>query len=105
MFNEDIILDEAAFDKAVKDFDGLTTRLGDLSDRIDDMLELIATGLDTPAGRKFISSCQENLKKPMKDMKVVLGHIATSLKEAKTSYAVVFTEYDELNKMIDQVND
>lgn len=105
MFNEDIILDEEAFDKAVKDFNGLTTRLGDLSDRIDDMLELIATGLDTPAGRKFISSCQENLKKPMKDMKLVLGHIANSLKDAKTSYAVIFTEYDELNKMIDQVND
>lgn len=104
MFNDDIILDEEAFDKAVKDFDNLTTRLGNLSDRIDDMLELIAAGLDTPTGRKLISSCQENVKKPMSDMKLVLGHIADSLKEAKTSYAIVFTEYDELNKMIDQVN-
>ena len=103
MFEKDIVLDEEAFAAAIKDYDALKTRLEKLRGDIEKMLELLQTGFNTPAGRKFVSSCKTNLFTPLNDQARVLEHISTTLAECKSSYAVVFTKYKELNKAIEDV--
>ena len=103
MFNKDIVLDEEAFTRAVKDFEALGKQLETLRKEIETMLGLVEKGFNTPMGKKFVNSCKTNLFKPMDDQKLVLAHIAGTLKECKESYATVFAAYEELNRKINQV--
>lgn len=104
VFGEDIILDESAFDTAIQDFDALGMQLKKLKTDIEDMLNDLKKGFDTPAGRKFIASCEKNLSKPMEAQELVLKHISTTLSESKQAYESVFREYETLQTAINQVN-
>lgn len=105
MFNKDILLNDEAFDKAVEDFKALSVSLQELRGKVESMMKTLETGFNTPAGRKFIRSCQDNLFQPLDDQKLVLEHICESLESVKDTYAPVFTEYDELTKSINRVED
>lgn len=104
VFGEDIVLDEAAFDKAVADFAALSDQLQTLRNEIEEMLTALKAGFDTPAGRKFLGSCEKNLYEPMDAQKLVLDHISQSLQESKQAYASVFREYEALQAAINSVN-
>lgn len=102
-FREDIILDEEAFDVAISDFAALGTQLQQLRSDIEDMLNILKAGFNTPAGVKFINSCENNLFKPLDAQKLVIEHIANSLSESKQAYESVFREYESLQNAINQV--
>ena len=104
MFGEDIVLDEEAFTTAVQKFDELSVKLEKLRTDIEDMLNILKPGFDTPAGRKLVSACEEQLFEPMKAQKQVLDHISSTLKQSKKSYASVFQAYEELQATINQAN-
>ena len=98
--SKDIILDDAAFEKASKDLSELSVELDDLRKSIEDKLGVLKTGFDTPAGRKFIQSCEENLLTPIDQQKLALEHISSNLSQAKDKYAAVFSEYETLNNTL-----
>lgn len=100
LFNDDIVLDEEAFQKASDDFAALSTRLQNLDKEIEEMLTTLQKGFDTPAGRKFVDSCRKNLRQPMDDQRIVLEHISETLLEVRQMYAAVFSEYDAINTAI-----
>ncbi len=100
LFNDDIILDEAAFQNAAQRLEELSIRLQNLDNDIEDMLTTLQKGFDTAAGRKFVESCRQNLNQPMKDQKLVLDHISQTLAEVRAKYAVVFSEYQALNAAV-----
>lgn len=104
LLNEDIIIDEAAFNTAVNEFLELSGKLQSLKSEIDDMLNDLKAGFDTPAGRKFLSACDTNLKKPLDDQKLVIQHVSDTLKEVRSAYQPVFQEYESLQSAIKQVN-
>ena len=96
----DVVLDDAAFEKAIADFSDLAVQLQSLRDDIVDLLDVLKKGFDTPAGRKIIRSCEDNLLQPLDKQKLVIDHISTTLNDVKTAYATVFTEYGTLNTTI-----
>lgn len=100
VFRYDIVLDQEAFNKAISDFSALSTRLENLRADVEDILETLETGFDTPAGRKFIKSCKSNLVNPLNDQKLVIDHIYESLTESQKAYESVFSEYQDLNSTI-----
>ncbi len=104
IFNEDIVLDEEAFNKAAADFTALGGQLQKLRSDIEDMLNVLKTGFNTPAGVKFINSCEANLFAPLDDQKLVIDHISKTLEESKQAYESVFREYESLQAAINQVN-
>lgn len=104
VFGEDIVLDQEAFDKAISDFAALGVQLNKLRSDIEEMLNELKAGFDTPAGAKLINSCEENLFKPLDDQKLVLDHISKSLSDSKRLYESVFNEYESLQAAINQVN-
>ena len=99
-FGTDILLDESAFQTATSDFSALSTRLQNLRTTIENMLNTLQAGFDTPAGTKFINSCKNNLLAPLSDQKLVIAHISENLAIARQSYASVFTEYQQVNAAI-----
>ena len=102
LFNKDIVLDEEAFDAAVEDFAELGTQLRKLRVDIEAMLELLESGFDTPAGRKFVRSCKDNLLTPLDEQKAVLEHISETLRQSRRKYSTVFTAYASLQTSICQ---
>lgn len=104
VFSEDLILDEAAFDQAVADFAELGVQLSKLRQEIESMLTTLKVGFDTPAGRKFISSCEKNLFAPLDAQKLVLDHISETLSESRQAYESVFREYEALQAEIEKAN-
>lgn len=104
VFGEDIILDEEAFDTAIKDFAALGTQLQRLRIDIEEMLSVLKSGFNTPAGVKFINSCENNLFKPLDAQKLVIDHISKSLSESKQTYESIFREYESLQTAINQVD-
>lgn len=104
ILKEDIVLDEEAFNRAAADLTALSRRLQNLDAEIEDMLQTLQKGFDTPAGRKFVEACRNNLRQPMNDQKVVLEHISQTLSEVSTMYAKVFNEYESLNAALKAYN-
>lgn len=102
VFSQDMILDQDAFDAAATDFENLGIRLENLRGEIDEMLRTLKDGFNTPAGNKFISSCEKSLLKPLEDQKLVLEHISQTLSESKNAYSTVFQAYDALQTTIRQ---
>ena len=94
---DDIVLDEEAFDKAINDFADLAIKLQSLRSDIDELLMILKQGFDTPAGRKFIGSCETCLLEPLERQKLVIEHVSATLKDVKGTYSPVFTEYKNLN--------
>lgn len=104
IFGKDIILDEAAFTQAADDFRTLSGQLQELRGKIEDMMETLKAGFDTPAGVKFINSCEANLFTPLDAQKLVIDHISETLLLSKQSYDSVFQQYESLQSAINQVN-
>ena len=104
ILGEDIVLDEEAFQTAAADFQNLSRQLQQLRTDIEDMLTVLKAGFDTPAGVKFINSCEANLFRPLDAQKLVIDHISSSLNESKQAYESVFREYEALQAAINQVN-
>jgi uncharacterized protein YukE len=96
----DIIIDEEAFNTAVNDMSSLEQKLQTLRNDTEDMINTLKTGWDTPAGRKFVASCEKNLYKPLDDQKLVLNHISKTLNDSRTAYQSVFSEYQDLQNTI-----
>ena len=103
-FLQDIVLDEEAFDKAIEDFATLSGQLQQLRVDIEEAIEGLKSGFNTPAGVKFINSCEENLYEPLEAQELVLDHISSTLLESKQAYSTVFTEYENLKNAINNVN-
>ena len=99
-FQEDIVIDQDAFNKASTDLQALSTRLNNFKSDVEDMLLELQKGFDTPAGRKFIESCRMNLGAPIADQMLVLQHISDTLNQVIVEYNKVFTSYDEMNNAI-----
>ena len=104
VFGEDIVLDEAAFNTAISDFAALGDRLEQLRADVEDMLNILKAGFDTPAGTKFIDSCEKNLFQPLDAQRLVLDYISKSLSESKKAYESVFREYEALQTAINRVS-
>ncbi|RHQ57359.1 hypothetical protein DWY36_12885 [Firmicutes bacterium AF25-13AC] len=102
IFKKDIVLDEEAFQTAGNEFKTLSADMESLKAEVDEMLQLIKIGFDTPAGAKFIQSCQTTLIKPLEDQRLVITHISDTLTDAKKQYASVFQEYEQLNQSINK---
>ncbi len=97
---KDILLDQEAFQQAITKFGDLSIQVQDLRKEIEEMLSTLQKGFDTPAGRKFIQSCQGNLLEPLDRQKAVIDHISETLGQANTAYESVFSEYEQLNGTI-----
>lgn len=100
LLGKDIVLDQEAFTQASSKLHDLAEKLQTLRNDVENMLKEIKQGFDTPAGRKFINSCEANLIKPLEDQKVVIDHVADTLNECMDKYKSVFEGYRELNKKI-----
>ena len=103
MFTKDILLDQDKFKTAADQFEILSKDMSDLRSDIDRLLDELATGFDTPAGRKFISSCKSNLLQPMDDQADVILHVSENLRQVRMKYESVFTEFTELNNAIKSI--
>lgn len=97
---KNVVLDEEAFTAAIAEFEALSEKIRQLNSDVGWMLEILKEGFDTPAGVKFINSCEENLKKPLDGQRRVVRHISATLKEAKESYSSVLNEYESLQTAI-----
>jgi len=103
IFSQDIVLDEEAFDRAIEDFAALGEQLKQLRTEIESALDGLKNGFNTPAGVKFINSCEKNLYKPLDAQKLVLDHISSTLSESKQAYSSIFEEYESLKVAINNV--
>lgn len=99
----DILLDENAFDTAAGEMATLSKDMKALKTDIDNLLKELKTGFDTPAGEKFLKSCEDGLLKALEDQANVIEHVSENLKTARRSYQSVFEEYKNLNRMISQI--
>lgn len=96
----DVLLDEDALKNASQSLEQLAGRIIELHNTINNMLLELHTGFQTPAGDKFIKSCQESLLKPMKNESEVIQQISANLKLANTQYRSVFEEFKALNNLL-----
>lgn len=104
LFASDIIIDEEAFRHAVSDFDSLIQSIDGLKNQITDMLNTLRTGMDTPAGRKFMSSCNGCLLEPIEQQKIVISHIAEALSISVEKYSDVFEGYERLQTTLNKID-
>lgn len=103
LFTKTIVLDQGKFHKAANDFADLSRQMEQLQKDISTLLAELATGFDTPAGKRFMDSCQKNLLDQFKNQADIIKHVSDNLKTACTEYESVFTEFGALNRTIDSV--
>lgn len=104
LFASDIVIDDEAFRTAVSDFEELIQKIDLLKDQITDMLNTLHTGMDTPAGRKFMSSCEGCLLTPIEQQKIVISHIAEALSISVEKYSDVFEGYERLQTTLNKID-
>lgn len=102
-FSDDMILDEEAFRKASNEFADLVTRMNQLRAEIDGMLNDLKHGFDTPAGHRFIHSCENALLTPMEQQALTIQHVSKMLSDCIDRYRDVFDEYRVLQSKINRV--
>ena len=100
LFAKDITLYQEAFKQAAENFSTLSSQMAQLEADIAKLLGDLASGFDTPAGRKFMQSCEDNLLKQLRDQADVIQHVSNNLSTARTQYETVFTEFKALNRSI-----
>ncbi len=96
----DLIIDEEAFDKAINELQELVSDIFVLGNEVEDMLDTLQEGFNTPAGRKFMNACRYYVSAPIQMQKIVISHICSSLTAAKNGYVSVFEEYRQLRNSI-----
>ena len=103
-FPKDIVLDDNAFSTAANEFADLSSKLQALRNEVEEMINTLKVGFDTPAGRQFISSCEANLYEPLDAQKLVLDHISETLRNSMEAYESVFREYDSLQSYVQNLD-
>lgn len=103
LFTKTIVLDQDKFQKASDDFAELSRQMEQLQQDISSLLAELNRGFDTPAGRRFMDSCQKNLLDQLKDQADVIKHVSDNLKTARSEYESVFTEFGALNRTINSI--
>lgn len=103
MLGNDIVLDEEAFEAAANGFEAISDKMKQLRQEVENMINTLKSGFDTPAGAKFINSCEKNLYKPIDDQRLVIEHIKETLLSSKQQYETVFDEYSALQSMINNI--
>ena len=91
-----IIVDTEAFAKAQRELAEVINKIDALKQDIENMLDTLHSGFDTPAGNKFIEVCKEALNDPLDKQKKAIGNISEKLDNAAKAYAEVFGKYDEV---------
>ena len=91
-----IVIDEEVFDRNVVKLQELVDDIIKLRNDVADMLETLKTGFDTPAGRKFLGLCKDQVIQPLNQQRIVIGQISDNLKAAKNGYQSIFEEYRQL---------
>jgi hypothetical protein len=71
-----------------------------LQNKINQMLDTLMRGFDTPAGRQFHKLCEDGLIEPMEKQRLALNHVSDNLRTARTEYQSVFNAYQDLNNSI-----
>ena len=104
IFDQNLVIDESAFDDAVRDFNAISQDIEALRNEVNRLLDDLAEGFDTPAGRKFYKSCSSSLLSPLNDQANVVRHVAENLNLAREEYQSVFEEYRALNNAIDSID-
>jgi len=100
IFTKDILLDQEQFKIASNQLTTLSNEMSNLRRDIDALLNDLSVGFDTPAGRKFITTCKNGLLQPMDDLAIVILHVSQNLDLARSQYESVFTEFKALNNSI-----
>lgn len=103
LFTKTIVLDQDKFQKASDDFAELSRQMEQLQQDISSLLTELNRGFDTPAGRRFMDSCQKNLLDQLKDQADAIKHVSDNLKTARSEYESVFTEFGALNRTISSI--
>lgn len=104
LFASDIVLDEEAFRTAVNDINALIQKIDALKNQINEMLAALQKGMDTPAGRKFMKSCNSCLLEPIEQQKTVISHIAEDLDMSVAMYSNLFIGYEKLQTALNQID-
>ena len=102
VFTEDLVLDDDEFELASRRMNDLSQKIRGLRKDLDEMLDLLEDGFNTPAGKKLIKSCKDNLCAPIDAQELVIEHICQTLAQAKNKYETVFSEYTSLKSAIEQ---
>ncbi|MEE1125939.1 MAG: hypothetical protein U0L18_08375 [Acutalibacteraceae bacterium] len=103
-----IHLDEQAFITAATDMELLKERNQKLRDKLETMYSNLTKALDTPAGHAIEFTGRDLLLTPIDDMNKVIGHMSKTLniiigcsgERTGRYYDKLFTEYDELDRII-----
>ncbi len=92
----DILIDEENLNTIANECAELANDVRALRKEIEQMLEDLKTGFDTPAGRKFYKSCADGLLTPLEQQAIVMDHIAENMVNVRNMYKPVFDEYREI---------
>ena len=100
--DQDIILDDTAFDTASADMKQLKTRTETLKDKLHSMYQDLTTALNTPAGEELELTGEKVIVKPIEDMIAVIDHISSTIEQIINTgyYKDVFIKYEQLNQNI-----
>ncbi len=98
----DVLIDEQNLAMLANEFNELANDVRNLRKEVQEMLEELKNGFDTPAGRKFYNSCASGLLTPLDQQATVMDHIAENINTAKNMYQPVFEEYREIVNFMNQ---
>lgn len=99
---QDILLDDNAFNTASADIIELKKRTEELKEKLHSMYENLSTALITPAGEQIELVAEKVIIKPIDNMILVIEHISKTLDEIIGTgyYHDVFIKYEQLNQNI-----
>ena len=97
VLKKSIVIDEEVFDRNAAKLQELVEDIIKLRDDVIDMLDTLRDGFDTPAGRKFMGLCRDQVIEPLTAQKIVISQISDNLKAAKNGYQSVFEEYRQMS--------
>lgn len=99
---QDICIDETAFNTASSEMSALNTRTETLKTKLQGMYTELINALDTPAGKQLKLTAGDVLIKPIDDMLLVIQHISATLGEIIGTgyYKGVFVKFTELNQSV-----
>ena len=104
ILGQDMVIDEEAFIKASEKLTDLGTKVTALNADVEEMLQLLKCGLNTPAGRKLAGVAEKYLRKPIEEQSEVYKHIAETLADVQKEYQSVFDRYGSLNATLKSYN-
>ena len=104
LLGQDMVIDKEAFAAASKKLTDLGTKITALDEDVEEMLQLLTCGLNTPAGHKLAGVARKYLREPINDQSAVCKHIAETLDDVQKEYQSVFDRYGSLNATLKSYN-